>query len=117
MTDLDPLAEPAVREWLALADVVDAAETWNHASSLFQRAVDADGWARSLRAAREPLGKVEERTLRSSRGAAELPGAPDGEYAIFEFATRFEHKRSAIETVTAMRDTDGLGRVGGYFIR
>lgn len=71
----------------------------------------------SLNAAREPLGAVISRQLDNARAAAELPGAPDGEYVVFQFTTTFEHKRMATETVTPMRDNDGAWRVSGYFIR
>jgi hypothetical protein len=47
----------------------------------------------------------------------ELPGAPDGDYAVIQFSTEFAHKRTARETVTPMRDADGEWRVSGYFIR
>ena len=47
----------------------------------------------------------------------ELPGAPDGEYVVFQFDTQFERKRAAVETVTPMCDPDGSWRVSGYFIR
>jgi hypothetical protein len=46
-----------------------------------------------------------------------LPGAPDGEYVVIQFATSFENKKSAIETVTPMLDSDGEWRVSGYFIK
>jgi hypothetical protein len=117
MTDHDPDAERTARDWLALADRGDADGTYAAAASLFRRAVPADQWARSLDAARAPLGAVLSRTLRSGRAATELPGAPDGEYVVLEFETRFEHKRAAVETVTPMRDADGEWRVSGYFIR
>ena len=39
MTDYDPDAERAARDWLALADIADAAGTWASAAPLFQRAV------------------------------------------------------------------------------
>jgi hypothetical protein len=45
-----------------------------------------------------------------------LPGAPDGEYVVIQYATRFEHKPSIIETVTPMLDKDGSWKVSGYFI-
>jgi hypothetical protein len=67
--------------------------------------------------ARAPLGAVINRKLLSARAATELPGAPDGEYVIFQFSTTFEHKRAATETVTPMRDSDGQWRISGYFIR
>ena len=46
-----------------------------------------------------------------------LPGAPDGEYVVIQYESSFEHKQSAIETVTPMLDTDGKWRVSGYFIK
>jgi hypothetical protein len=117
MADYDLDAERAAREWLALADVADAAGTWTAAASLFRRAVPKDEWARALDAARAPLGAVVARTLRTGRAATELPGAPDGEYVVLEFDTQFERKRATVETVTPMRDADGEWRVSGYYIR
>jgi hypothetical protein len=46
-----------------------------------------------------------------------LPGAPDGDYVVIQYRTRFEHKAAAVETVPPMRDADGQWRVSGYFIR
>jgi Protein of unknown function (DUF4019) len=115
--DFDAKAEEAARTWLARADAGDAAGTWAAAASLFRRAVPQDQWARSLNAARSPLGSVVSRTLQHARSTSELPGAPDGDYVIFQFETRFEHKRGAVETVTPMKDEDGTWRVSGYFIR
>jgi hypothetical protein len=117
MTPFDPKAEAAAREWLALADAGDGSATWTSAAMLFQRAVPADQWARSLALAREPLGAVVSRVLREAKPMTELPGAPDGDYVVFQFDTQFERKRAAVETVTPMRDPDGRWRVSGYFIR
>ncbi|RPI50795.1 MAG: DUF4019 domain-containing protein [Acidobacteria bacterium] len=44
-------------------------------------------------------------------------GEVDGEYVVFQFGTSFEHKAAAIETVTAVKDSDGAWRVGGYFVK
>jgi hypothetical protein len=117
MADFDPAAERAALEWLALIDRGDALASLEAAASLFRRAVSAQQWEQSLNAARGPLGSVISRRLESARPATELPGAPDGEYVVFQFSTAFEHKRAATETVTPMRDTDGVWRVSGYFIR
>ena len=57
------------------------------------------------------------RTLKGAESASELPGAPDGQYVVIQFDTQFERKRTAIETVTPMLDTDGQWRVSGYFVR
>ena len=117
MTEYDPAAEQAAREWLALADASDGAGSWAASASLFRGAVTADDWSRARDAARRPLGQVLERRLRQARAETELPGAPDGEYIVLEYDTRFERKRAAVETVTPMRDADGRWRVSGYFIR
>lgn len=113
----DPDAERAARDWLALADTGDASGSWAAAASLFREAASAEQWAHALAASRAPLGAVQERTLQAAHPATELPGAPDGEYVVFEFRTRFERKRAGIETVSPMRDRDGQWRVSGYYIR
>ena len=46
-----------------------------------------------------------------------VPGAPDGEYVVIQFQTIFEHKASAIETVTPSKEKDGAWRVSGYYIK
>ena len=61
--------------------------------------------------------KVETREMATSKFSTTLPGAPDGEYVVFQFNSSFEHKATALETVTAMKDIDGAWRVAGYFIR
>jgi hypothetical protein len=55
--------------------------------------------------------------LESAQFMTQLPGAPDGEYAVIQFETSFANKKSAIETVTPMKDPDGKWRVSGYFIK
>ena len=117
MSDFDPAAERAALDWLTLVDAGDAHGSWAAAATLFRRAVPEDRWAESLDAARGPLGSVESRRLTAAKPATELPGAPDGEYVVFQFSTVFERKRAAVETVTPMRDTDGAWRVSGYFVR
>ena len=117
MTELDPGAERAALDWLTLVDAGDAHGSWAAAATLFRRAVPEQRWAESLAAARDPLGKVESRRLTATKQATQLPGAPDGEYVVFQFETVFEHKRASVETVTPMRDADGHWRVSGYFVR
>jgi len=63
------------------------------------------------------LGALKSRTLRSAALKSALPGAPDGQYVVIQFDSSFEHKASAVETVTAMLDTDGQWHVSGYYIR
>jgi hypothetical protein len=117
MPDFDPAAERAALEWLKLIDADDARASWAAAATLFRRAVPEQQWTQALEAARGPLGHLESRHLTKAQPATTLPGAPDGEYVVFQFDTVFEHKRAAVETVTPMREADGQWRVSGYFVR
>jgi Protein of unknown function (DUF4019) len=110
-------AVTSAENWLALIDRKDTDESWNQAASLFKSAVSLEQWKSAIEAAQIPLGKVISRQLKSKQYAQELPGAPDGEYVVIEYETSFEKKKSGIETITPMKDTDGEWRVSGYFVR
>lgn len=110
-------ARAAVQTWLATVDASDFAQSWQTAASAFKQAVDEPTWARAVQGARGQLGALEHRTEKSATATRSAPGAPDGEYVICVFDTAFERKAAAVETVTAMRDSDGAWRVAGYFVR
>ncbi len=110
-------AEAAARSWLALVDEAGYAESWKQAAPPLRKAVTQDKWKEMLAPVREPLGKVVSRALSSRNYTESLPGAPDGRYVVIQFATEFEHKKGAIETVTPMQGPDGVWRVSGYWIR
>jgi hypothetical protein len=109
-------AQTAALAWLALADTGDYARTWDQAAGLFQASISNATWVGALTNARGPLGAMVSRRLRSAVFKRTLPGAPDGEYVVIQYETRFEHKPSVIETVTPMLDKDGSWKVSGYFI-
>jgi hypothetical protein len=110
-------AQAAAESWLALVDGGKCQESWKEAAELFKHAVTAEQWEQAVSAVRGPLGEVVSRKVKSRKHAHELPGAPDGEYVVIQFETRFEKKASAIETVTPMLDPDGTWRVSGYFVK
>lgn len=103
--------------WLAFVDNGQYSKSWDAAAAYFKAAIRKDQWQASLSAARNPFGRVLSRKVRSRQYATTLPGAPDGEYVVIQYQTSFERKKSAIETVTPMRDKDGKWRVAGYYIR
>ena len=107
----------AAEHWLAMTDGGDYAGSWAAGAEFFRNAVSEAQWEQSLGAARKPLGAVVSREVKSRKYTESLPGAPDGEYVVIQFATTFEHKASAIETVTPMLESDGEWRVSGYFIK
>jgi hypothetical protein len=110
-------AVAAAERWLTLIDEGKYAESWNDAAGYFKAAIKQDQWEQSLQAVRKPLGALVSRKLMSKAYQTSLPGAPDGEYVVIQFQTSFQNKKSAIETVTPMRDKDGKWRVSGYFIK
>jgi hypothetical protein len=110
-------AQVAAEQWLAAVDRGDAATTYATAAELFRQAVTPEQWTDSLVRVQKPIGHAITRALRSSRYTTELPGAPDGEYALFEYATEFEHKKNGTETVVMMREASGAWCLSGYWIR
>ena len=110
-------AEAAARAWLALVDAASYDRSWSAASAQFRQKVPQAQWQAAAAGARGPLGALKSRTLQSVTFRNALPGAPDGEYVIVQFASSFENKASAIETVTPMKDPDGTWRVAGYYIQ
>ena len=110
-------ARAAAQTWLKAADAGDGARTWDLAAPLFQQSIAVERWTQALSTARSPLGVVHQRALSSSTHATTLPGAPDGDYVVMQFHTVFEHKASAVETVTTARQSDGSWRVTGYFVK
>jgi hypothetical protein len=84
---------------------------------IFFRAIALEQWQQSLETARKPLGQNLSREVKSKEYTTSLPGAPDGEYVVIQFKSSFTNKKSAIETVTPMRVSDGIWRVSGYYIK
>jgi hypothetical protein len=110
-------AQDAATSWLALVDQGKYGESWEQAAEYFKNAVSKEDWIQAVTAAREPLGAMQSRSVKNSRLAETLPGAPDGLYCLFQFSTSFANKKQAVETVTPMVDTDGTWRVSGYYIK
>jgi hypothetical protein len=110
-------AVSAARDWLRSVDSGAYDASWKDAATLFQKAVTRDQWSQSLSGVRKPLGAVQSREVLATKKATQLPGARDGEYVVIQFRTTFEKKKSAVETVTPMKDGARGWRVSGYYIK
>lgn len=113
----EDLAISAAESWLAFVDDGKYEGSWKAASSYFRNAVTKEQWINSMNAYRKPLGKIMTRKVESKHYATSLPGAPDGEYVVIQCKTSFSNKKSAIETITPMKDKDSIWRVSGYYIK
>jgi len=107
----------AADAWLKIIDNGQYDDSWKEASTFFKDHVSEDQWTQQVGPARKSLGAVVMRKLNTARYRTTMPGAPDGQYVVIQYLTSFEHKKSAVETVTPMMDSDGQWRVSGYFIR
>ena len=110
-------AQESAQKWLNLIDNSKYTDSWSEAAQYFQNNVTKEEWEKALQGVRQPWGKMLSRKIKSTQYETSLPGAPDGEYVVIQYNTSFEHKESAIETITPMLEHDGSWKVSGYFIK
>ena len=110
-------AKQSAESWLKLIDQEEYAESWEQTSSFFKSQVSQNQWVVTISNLKSSIGKTITRKLLLAKYTTSLPGAPSGEYVVIQFRTDFETKEGAIETITPMKDSDGMWRVSGYFIK
>ncbi|WP_018416145.1 DUF4019 domain-containing protein [Teredinibacter turnerae] len=106
----------AAERWLALADAGDYRETWDQAAPYFKDQLTKSQWEGALGNVRGPLGKLVSRKLRKNAPYDHLPGAPDGEYRVLIYISKFESQPKATEMLILMF-TKEQWRLAGYFLR
>ena len=111
------LVQETARAWLADTDRGNAAQSWKNAGKQFRNAITVERWAESLKRVRLPLGALSQRAQLGTQFRKNIPGAPDGEYAIVLFRATFAKKMDARETLTLEHEPDGAWRVIGYLIQ
>lgn len=112
----DKAALDIAQTWLALVDQGKYGESWDAAAQMMKGAVKRESWGAMLSAERNKFGGLVSRKLDSEETETSVSGAPDGLYVVLTYKSSFKQK-SAVETVTAMRDEDGKWRVLRYAIR
>ncbi len=115
--DKKTVAEGAARNWLKLVDSGNYAQSWDDTGNALKANVAREQWQELLARNRAPLGSVISRKLKSAEYTTQLPGAPEGQYVVLQYESGFEHKNSAIETVTPTLDKDGTWRVCLYTVQ
>jgi DNA-binding CsgD family transcriptional regulator len=103
-------------EWAKLLDAQRWADSWKSSGGAFRSKLTEADWIATIQPLRRQLGSVSSRSVKSVSSASSLPGAPDGEYKIVQFATVFANKPDAIETVVLTHE-NSTWKVNGYFIR
>ena len=110
-------ATVCAEHWLQLIDEEKYGESWEETSTLFKGQVTKDQWVATISSLKSSFGKTISRKLFETHYRTTLPGAPDGEYVVILFKTKFENKDNAIETITPMKNKDDSWHVSGYFIK
>ena len=110
-------AQTAAHTWLKWVDQGNYPKSWLEAAQPLKKAITSAQWQSALTEARAPLGPVISRQPVLVQYKPPVPNAPAGEYVVIQYQTRFANRVTAIETVTPIRETDGLWRVSGYFVQ
>lgn len=114
---MEKSGQVAAQAWLLLLDRHDWGTAWDAASTVFRQKVPLPSWMDAIPKVREPLGRFLERQPVQVVYKKTLAGRPDGDYVTAVFASRFEKKPDAQETVTVERESDGRWHVTGYEVR
>ncbi len=112
-----PESRQAAERWLSLVDGGLAAESWKSASAYFQATIPQERWLRAIGSIRTPYGSELSRKAVKADYTRTVPGAPEGDYMVLQFATTFSGRSDAVETVTTVFDKDGQWRVAAYAIK
>jgi len=120
-SESNPEAEQAAYEatgpWLALMDAGEYGKCWEEAAPWFHETVKTrETWLAKADQTRSPLGALVSRVRRTTTFVTNPMGAPDGEYTIVVFDSRWE-QGSILETVSMQKQGDGTWRVVGYHVK
>ncbi|MBA3237820.1 MAG: DUF4019 domain-containing protein [Parachlamydiaceae bacterium] len=103
----------AGRAWLKLLDQGNYGGSWETATKFIQYTLSREEWIQSMDILRKPLGSMTDRTLVDMRVAMDPPNAPQGEYMILVFDTKFSSGNTAKELLT-MQEHEGVWRLYTY---
>ncbi len=109
-----------MKGWLGSMDAADYAKAWDAAAASFKKALTSEQWVDMSQKVRTPLGKLNDRKLSGAiyqTGMLSATGILPGQFVIAQFTTSFENLKSARETVTFEKESDGTWRASGYYIK
>ena len=105
-------------DFLQLLDARKYAESWDVTSEYFKQGISRADWATQATRARDPLGDVASRKLKSADPQTNPPGAPPGDYLLMTYETVFVSQGAPhTETLPLIKGADGRWRAVGYFVR
>jgi DNA-binding CsgD family transcriptional regulator len=112
----DPVAARSAQTWVELLDKQRWDESFKAAGAEFRAKITAANWSSMIQPLRQQVGPVVARAVQTANRTAYLPGQPNGDYEVIQFATNFQLKGPSVETVVLTHEASGW-KVNGYFIR
>ena len=105
-------------DFLKLVDARQYGESWDVSSDYLKQSVSRTEWTTQLVKARETIGDVASRKLRSAVPQKDPAGAPPGDYLLVTYDTVFSAQGAPrVETLPLFKGPDGRWRAIGYFVR
>ncbi len=108
------IARRAAEAWLDLIDRGQYSRGWETASQRLNIISPRRDFIRMLNETRKPLGKLISRNPLPPRYTRSIPNAPDGQYVVIRYETKFENNADIVEEVTLTLNGDNKWRVLGY---
>ena len=113
----DPASLDRAKNFLKFVDASDWAGSWNAAGVSFRDQATLDEWIGAIQPVRDQIGEFESRKLATVQRTSTLPGAPEAEYEILQYQSKFSAvEGGAVETLIMVQTETGWD-VAGYFVR
>jgi DNA-binding CsgD family transcriptional regulator len=87
----------SARTWLALVDGRRWKESWSAAGAEIRSHLPMEEWTSRMPSVASTMGPASSRALQKVIKATSVPGLPDGQYEVLQFATHFANKGDAME--------------------
>ena len=108
-------ATQKAQQWLQAMDAHRYDEGWSESAAVVKEGRTEQGWIQEVSGPREALGKPVMRELKQAEFATQVRGAPQGEYVVAVYLTKFSNIPLATETILLSHE-QGEWRIGGYSI-
>lgn len=110
-------AQEAADAWLVPVDSMDYRTSYQQASPLLQEQTSETQWVQTLRTTFGAMGSFISRAPQGREFRTALPGAPEGEYVIVTYNSRYTQAEDAVETVVMAKSATGEWQTAGYDVR
>ncbi|MBS2040064.1 DUF4019 domain-containing protein [bacterium] len=105
----------AANDFVKLVDAAQFDKAYDAFSNFGQKAVGKEQFVTMMRDVQDKIGTQTSRKLKSKQFTHELPGAPKGDYWVFDYETNFSKKGPSVERVTSMLEGKAW-KVAGYVL-